>query len=389
GIKVGVGCSAALAAVIGLGLSAFAAASTPHVFRNFRVAVLQTNLPQDNKLGWPLAERVATHRHWLKLSEEAAAQTRRPQLIVWPETMFPGFALNPEAIEAQRRAGLNYTAEAAGTSGPLPTTWFADTLIDVQTPSKIPFLIGSIAADGLRFTAEGDGVRSTSDARTNSVLLLTDGRVQSERYDKVDLMAFGEYIPVLYRWPGAQTWLTGLGAKGMAFDLAFGTSRTIFNVEGVRIGTPICFEVCHEAACRAFTTTADGHRRADLLVNITNDGWFYGSTFNRQMHLLQARWRCAEIATPMVRAANTGISCVIDAAGKVLTPSLDGGKPLDQTEGVLTADVPLVDPAAPPTFYARIGHHLNTLIAAVGAVLVALALLPRRKATEPASPLAT
>ncbi len=389
GLRSGVGYSVFLAALIGLGLSTFVPATTPPVFRSFRVAVLQTNLPQDNKLGWPLADRVVTHRHWLALSEQAAAQPKRPQLIVWPETMFPGLALNPESIEAQRRAGLTYSAAASGTGGPLPVTWFADALIDTQTRCNIPFLIGSIAIDGLRFTADGEGVRPTSDARTNSAILVTDGAAQPARYDKVDLMAFGEYIPVVYRWPGVQSWLTGLGAHGMAFDLAFGTGRSLFDIEGVRTGTPICFEVCHEAACRAFTTTADGKRRADLLINITNDGWFYESAFNRQMHLLQARWRCAELATPMVRAANTGISCVIDASGKVLTPSLDGGKPQDQTEGVLTADVPLTDPAAPPTFYARVGHHLSTLIVAIGAALAALALFPRPRAAEPGSPLAS
>lgn len=390
---------AAVAFVCAIGVFAIVCAmlvvarSSPPPVRTFRVAILQTNLPQDNKIGWASNDRVEAHTRWLALTAEATeagatSSPRRPQLVVWPETMFPGFALNPEALDAQRRAGLTYTLGTGAQAKPLAATWFADSLIETQTRARIPFLVGAIASDGLRYSPTPDGrVKTDVDARTNSAILITDGRVQSERYDKMDLMAFGEYIPVVYRWPGIQNWLTGLGAQGMSFDLAFGKQRTLFNVEGVRIGTPICFEVCHESACRRFTTADDGNRRADLLVNITNDGWFYGSDFNRRMHLLQARWRCAELATPMARAANTGISCIIDSSGKVITPKLDGGAPLTQTEGILTADVPLLAPDAPPTFYATTGHHIKTLVVALGGFLALAAFWPKPERT-PESPAA-
>jgi apolipoprotein N-acyltransferase len=363
----------------------FGPASAPVPVRTLRVTVVQTNLPQDNKIGWSIADRIPTHLRWLALSEKAAAQPKRPQLIVWPETMFPGFALNPEALEVQFRSGLTYSP-VDGKGQPTPATWFADALLESQVRCNIPFLVGAIGADGLAYSSENGSVKTTTTARTNSAMLVTDGRVLQERYDKVDLMAFGEYIPVVYRWPAVQQWVTGIGAHGMAFDLAFGARRTLFNVEGVRVGTPICFEICHEGSCRDFTTAADGSRRADLLINLTNDGWFYESDFNRRMHMLQARWRCAELATPMVRAANTGISCVIDSSGKVLTTTLDDGSPVTQTEGTLTADVPLSLSNAPSTFYARAGHHLNTLIAVAGGVLSVMAFWPVRR-TKP-SPVA-
>lgn len=376
-------CAFAGPLVLSLLLGASLTPPAPAPIRTLRVAVLQTNLPQDNKIGWPIAERVTVHQHWLDLSIHAATaggETKRPQLIVWPETMFPGAALNPEALDALRRSGLYYTLQGRE---PLPITWFSETLLKKQADLDIPFLVGSIAADNLAFQDDGAGGVRQSGARYNSAILVTDGRAQQERYDKIDLMAFGEYIPVVHRWKTLQNWLTGLGARGMSFDLGFGTQRNLFNVEGVRIGTPICFEVSHEKACREFTTTPDGvSRRADLLINLTNDGWFYTSDFNRRMHLLQARWRCAETATPMVRAANTGISTIIDAAGKVLTPALDGGAPNTQTEGTLTADAPIGDPNAGPTFYARVGHLAGPLIAAAGALLVVAAFWPS-KAPEP------
>ncbi|MFT3684894.1 MAG: apolipoprotein N-acyltransferase [Phycisphaerales bacterium] len=358
---------AAVPVLAGFFLGPCATATPLTAYRTLRVAVLQTNLPQDNKIGWKLKDRIDQHKHWLDLSRAAATasgETKRPQLIVWPETMFPGQALNPEALEVQRRSGLSYSVE--GAVEPLPVTWFADTLLKTQADLDIPFLVGAITADDLAYERTASGGTKASGKRYNSAVMVTDGRSQRERYDKIDLMAFGEYIPVVYRWPAVQNWLTGLGAQGMAFDLGFGKERTLFNVEGVRVGTPICFEICHEGTCRAFTTAPDGSRRAELLINLTNDGWFYDSDFNRKMHQLQARWRCAETDTPMVRAANTGISGLIDSNGRVVTKKMEDGGELSQREGVVTVDVPVAAPGTPATLYARGGYLVGPVVGCAG-----------------------
>ena len=139
------------------------------------------------------------------------------------------------------------------------------------------------------------------------------------------------------------------------------------------MATPICFEATAADVCRMLVF-GNGRRRADLLVNVTNDGWFGDFDPGRWQHLQLARWRCVELATPMVRAANTGVSCVIDARGRVLRKRVDGSFGTVRVEGVMTADVPLCSDL-PLT--ARIGDAPGWVIFAAGTALVLLALVKR------------
>jgi apolipoprotein N-acyltransferase len=350
--------------------------STTPPDRTLRVGILQTNLPQSNKLAWVLDERIREHQNWLGLN--ASMAPAKPDVILWPETMFAGEALNTEAVEAQRVTGLGYILPDSRERFTL--TYFADTLLDQHRQLAIPMLIGAGAADNLRYTETPSGVSRAADARFNSVILLRDGRIQPLRYDKIDLMPFGEFIPIAWRWPSVQNTLLGVGAGGMAFDLAQGRSSTIFTLPTstgpVRTAAPICFEICYDRSIRRLLVGPDG-RRADLIINVSNDGWFYDSRLGRGLFMLAARWRAAEWATPVVRAANTGISCVIDQHGRVLTRTLTDGRDAAFTEGTLVADAPIN--VGPLTLYAAIGRPLIWTLAAGATFLIALGLLaPRR-----------
>ncbi|MBM4113737.1 MAG: hypothetical protein FJ253_10290, partial [Phycisphaerae bacterium] len=83
------------------------------------------------------------------------------------------------------------------------------------------------------------------------------------------------------------------------------------------IVTPICFEDTLPALCRRLVMER-GEKAASLIVNLSNDGWFEGDDAGRRAHLLAARWRCVELRVGMVRAANTGISAVVDPAGRIV-----------------------------------------------------------------------
>jgi apolipoprotein N-acyltransferase len=186
--------------------------------------------------------------------------------------------------------------------------------------------------------------------------MVEDGRVSDQRYDKVRLTPFGETMPYIASIPGLQQKLLDFGARGMRFDLSEGTRQTVFtfNTAGgsVRVVTPICFEVTVAPYVRGMVFEK-GVRRADILVNVTNDGWFGGFSPAREQHLQIARWRSLELATPMIRAANTGISCSISADGKVHQLGPQNGVTPSLSQGLLIAGV---EPGTKVTIYARLGE---------------------------------
>ena len=114
---------------------------------------------------------------------------------------------------------------------------------------------------------------------------------------------------------------------------------------------------------------------AEMLINLTNDGWFGESDVGRSHHLLLARWRCAELARPMVRAANTGVSAFIDTRGGVLGRGVAGDEIGMRVEGVLHGEVV---PVSGQTIYARIGDVVG-LGSLVGAVLMCVGSVIRKK----------
>ena len=168
-------------------------------------------------------------------------------------------------------------------------------------------------------------------------LLAPDGEIAA-RYRKMHLVPFGEYVPLkpLFTFGGR------VAAKVVqeVADFTPGTEAVNVSVEGHRVGGYICYEAIFPALVRRFP--ADG---AELLVNITNDAW-YGTTSAPYQHLAMAAFRAVENGRYMVRAANTGITAVVDPRGRILEQT----KLFDRA--VLVREVPFV---AETTFYTRHG----------------------------------
>ncbi|MBA4120838.1 MAG: hypothetical protein C0513_09140 [Isosphaera sp.] len=342
--------------------------------RRVRVGVVQTSLPQRQKLAWDIGQAQSDLDRWLRLSEQAARDERGPvDLIVWPETMFPGASLDEASVRtlAQERVVWRRVDGAPVALAPM-----AVALWEVQRQLGVPMLVGSVAHDGLRvLRGAGGGLSLGWEARTNSVILLRGGR-QAGRYDKRRLMPFGEYVPVAWRFRAVQDALAGFGAAGMRMDLDFGARQGVIGLEletgpeqerprGVlRVAAPVCFEVTYpsttarlaggqegngpgrasEGAGAGAAGPSGGHRGvADLIVNPSNDGWFMDWDLGKWQFLLVARWRCVELRRPMVRAANTGVSAGIDRFGGVVSTAVrgPGGElvgPID-AEGVLIVEL--------------------------------------------------
>lgn len=353
------------------------------------IAVVQTNVPQSNKQSSTPEERVEQFADAARLTTAADelsidAFGEPPAFIAWPETMFPAPALNADAVDALREAPAEYFAIAAP---------MRDALLMLQTSMGTPMLVGAMALDNPRVVpAEEEGyVRLEHDASYNSVFHLAYGNVRETRYDKTHLTPFGEVMPLISRWDWLERQLLSFGAPGMSFDLTPGDAPVRFDVRGLRVATPICFEATMPHVCRRLVFE-NGERRADILLNVTNDGWFGSSEAGRRNHLLLARWRAAELATPMVRAANTGLSCFIDASGRVYTQRVrDGvwapGRLGEPYRGPLQEEAALVARVVPgtgATLYARTGDVVGWAVFLVGCVLAVFAAWPAKNRANPA-----
>jgi apolipoprotein N-acyltransferase len=184
--------------------------------------------------------------------------------------------------------------------------------------------------------------------------LLDPSGTLTMRYHKMQLVPFGEYVPL-------QALFT-LGGRVVAklvqevADFSPGTEAVTGVVDGHRIGGYICYEAIFPALVRRFP--AQG---AELLVNVTNDAW-YGTTSAPYQHLAMAAFRAVENRRYLVRAANTGITAVVDPFGRVLEPT-----PLFE-QALLVREVPFV---AETTFYTRHGDVFARACAAVALALVA------------------
>lgn len=137
--------------------------------------------------------------------------------------------------------------------------------------------------------------------------------------------------------------------------------------------------------CRSLVYNGD-ERRADVLVNLTNDGWFGKSDLGRHAHALHARWRAAELGTPLVRAANTGVSVAYDSRGRRVDP-LPGSDACGAREsGVVVFEIALGN-GRPPGPFASGLPGLLCLLAAFGGLIACLVRLPGRGSSAvPASP---
>ena len=315
------------------------AVQNPSAAKSLRVAALQTNIAQTAKLHADNPEQVFNICDQLS----ALAVQREPDLglIVWPESSIPGI-LGRDAWVLQFPQTI---AQRSGT----------DLLL---------------------------GVDNEENDRDYNAALLVSPAGESQLYRKVHLVPFGEYVPLRHSFPLfaaiANTWVPG--------DFAAGTEHIVFHLtkRDVQVAPLICFEDTVGDLVRYFVLNG-----ANLLVDITNDGWFLQSAGSEQ-HLANAIFRCVENRRPMVRAANTGVTCFIDEFGRFVQATShipnETGQPAKRvqddtgstfTEGVLTGVINL--PAdSTLTFYTRHGEWFAECCAGITAIAIILALVWRR-----------
>jgi len=292
-----------------------------------RLRIMQPNVSQDDRFNY--SAKAAVMQKYLALSDRSTGpQTtgvRDANILIWPESAFPFFLTREGDAMAQ---------------------------IAELLPKGTVLITGAVRAPDL---PPGTPIHRAY----NSIYMNGDDGGILSVYDKLHLVPFGEYLPLqgLMEKLGFEQ-LTKLRGGFLA-----GTRRRLIDVPHAPAMLPL---ICYEAIFPGDAMSGD--ERPGWIVNLTNDGWFGISTGPYQ-HLQQARLRSIEQGLPLVRAANTGISAVIDPVGRIVA-SLGLGN-----EGVLDARLPT---AIPPTIYSRVGN-------VPAAVLVALAMVVavrRRKAAR-------
>ena len=181
-------------------------------------------------------------------------------------------------------------------------------------------------------------------------------------YHKMHLVPFGEFVPFRKELPFLDAWLKHLVPGD--FDRGESAEPLPFPGKPMQVLPLICFEDTVGRHARKFIRPG-----SQFLVNVTNDGWFRQSPAAEQ-HVANARFRCVELRRPMVRACNTGVTCLIDDRGRV-TAALSDPDSGFFVKGALASTLRV--PTAPPmTFYARFGDLFTFIVAACALVLLVL-----------------
>ncbi|MCY3728567.1 MAG: apolipoprotein N-acyltransferase [Nitrospira sp.] len=303
-----------VAAILGVWLYGLSQLHVPPA-DSLNVGIVQANIDQAHK--WDTAYRAETLKRYRRLTETVSPES---DLILWPEAATP-FMFEQEPDYRSLVTGMTRDA-------------------------GVPLLFGSPA-----LRRERDGTPYL----LNSAYLLNPSGEITGRYDKQHLVPFGEYIPLEEILFFLDKLVVGIG------DFHPGPGPTLLSFargpeqRQTRFGVAICFEVIFPDLVRRLA-----REDADFLVTITNDAWF-GNTVAPHQHFGMVVFRAVENRMAFARAANTGVSGLIDPTGRILsvTPIF--------TEQAVNGSIPL---SAPSTLYTRFGD-----VFAWACVIMALVLL--------------
>ncbi len=317
-----------LAAIVGVLAFGLRTTQLSPPTKSLRVAAVQSNVPQNQKFDPQFTRKILDQ--FRRLSEIALRTNPPPDLLIWPESAMPGPVL------ADREC--------------------YQFVMDLAASAETDILLGTIDEEN------GDVY--------NAALLVSDGGERVQIYRKLHLVPFGEYVPGRHRVP----LLARIVGDQVPGDFKGGKEHTVFELTNtdMKVAPLICFEDTIGELTRRFVLPREANPGANLLVDITNDGWFLHSAGSHQ-HLANAIFRCVETRRPMVRAANTGVTCFVNEFGRV-TQKLQDDTGSTFTEGVLTGEIK-VPTEHELTFYTRHGELFAKVCAAVTtmAILVGLA----------------
>ncbi len=235
----------------------------PRVGPTYTAALLQPNISQEMR--WSATSLAEIFQRMMDMTDTAIRAGS--SVVIWPESTVP----------------ISYAS----------TNFYRDAIESVSRRSAVDIILGSVAED------------ATNANRIWNAAFLVSGGTTIGHYDKIRLVPFGEYVPLRKMLFFAHKLVHAVG------NFEFGTKDTPL-VGLLRYGPAICYEIVFPEIPR--TQVVNG---ADVLVTITNDAWYDGTSAPRQ-HLNQARLRAVETDRYLLRAATTGISAFVDPTGRVV-----------------------------------------------------------------------
>ena len=283
-----------------------------------RVALIQGNISQDVK--WSPAFRERTVDTYERLTRDAAKGG--VDLIVWPESAVP-FFFQDEPLQAERIRNLARETNAY-------------------------LLFGSPAHE----------LRNGRSTFLNSAFLISPGGETVGRADKLHLVPLGEYIPLGNILTFINKLVVGIG------DFSPGEKAVPLDIGSTKLGIQVCYEVIFPELARQYVQAG-----ARVLVAITNDAWFGRSSAPYQ-HLAISTFRAIETRTPLIRAANTGVTAIVDQNGHIRTMTALF------VEAYRTGDI---QPGSGRSLYLTIGDAPAWLCVLLTAGIALLAWIKRKK----------
>ncbi|MDA0238646.1 MAG: apolipoprotein N-acyltransferase [Proteobacteria bacterium] len=277
-----------------------------------RLRLVQPNIAQKDK--WVQTLRARHFQTLLRLSRQPASGAA-PTHIIWPETATPLF-LSSEPVALSAAASVVPRGGALITGSPRATN------------------------NGRRLTGLWNSVHVIND----------EGRILST-YDKSHLVPFGEYVPF-------RQYLGFAKVTAGRTDFSPGTGPGDLSIPGLPAARPL---ICYEAIFPGLSAPVSHAVGAGWLLNLTNDAWF-GVSSGPYQHLASTRLRAVEQGMPLVRVANTGVTAVTDAYGRLRVAS--------QLNQKVVLDVDLPEALAAQTVYSRFGDWTALLL---GFIIAAMA----------------
>ena len=292
--------------------------------------ILRVSIVQGNRLTWNNMGRKEQMEHLLEYRDlTLSASADRPELIVWPAASLP--------------APIEYS--------PMVRMFLGRLALEMDSH----ILVGGAGAEKMR--SGSDDISPFS----NSEFLISPRGRETDRYDKIKLVPFNEYLPLrgTFKWP---RWITTLER-----DFKSGDRFTLFRVSSARFGSPICWENLFPDFFRQFVQEG-----ANLMISVTNEG-FMGRSPGPYQTLASNVFRAVENRVPIVRVSTTGISAFIDPSGRIEKRLNDSDGNELFVAGTLTREVRLNGGG---TFYTRHGDIFALAASVIALMSLLLCIFP-------------